>query len=208
MTDEFRSLADDPDRGQHLDHVLFWAYLANKPYLDWLFGGEAEAKEVLTHWLKSDVSENSLRNVWLYFRDGKPFGGIICLGGADLVRARKADAISLMRVVPADRRPGVLERLKACAHLFDYPGSDEFYQAKMGVVPESRGTGIGKKIFGLSIDLGVERGYQKFRGDVHVDNAAALKVYQSWGYEVGPERRCDASGLAYVPVYFDRTGKE
>ena len=96
MADEFRSLADDPDREQYLDHVLFWAYLANKPYLDWLFGGEAESKEVLTHWLKSDVSENSLRNVWLYFRDGMPYGGIICLNGEDLVRARKADAISLI----------------------------------------------------------------------------------------------------------------
>lgn len=207
MADEFRCLAEDPDRERYLEHVLSWAYLANKPYLDWLFGGETESKEALRYWHLSDVSENSLRNVWLYFRDERPFGGIICLPGEDLVRARKSDAISLLRIVPAERRPAVLERLKACAHLFEYPRDDEFYQAKMGVIPESRGTGIGKKIFGMSIDIGAEMGFKKFRGDVHVENLAALKVYQSWGYQVGPENRCEVSGLAYVPVYLDRSGE-
>lgn len=206
MADEFRSLADDPDREQYVDHVLPWIYLANKPYLDWLFGDETKAKDVLDVWLRKDVSENSLRNIYLYFRDDEPYGGIVCLTGADLVRARKADAISLMRVVPADRRAGVLERLKLCSHLFDYPGPDEYYLAKMGVIPKSQGTGIGKKIFGLSLEVGASLGFRKFRGDVHVDNIAALKVYQSHGFVVGERRECAAAGLAYVPVMLDRSG--
>jgi ribosomal protein S18 acetylase RimI-like enzyme len=206
MADEFRSLAGDPDRDRYLEHVLSWVYLANKPYLDWLFGGEEVSKGVLTIWMRTEVSEVSLRNIFLYFRDGEPYGGIVCLTGEDLVRARKADAISLMRVVPVDQRSGVLERLKACSHLFDYPATDEYYLAKMGVIAKSRGTGIGKKIFGLSLEAGEALGFRKFRGDVHVDNAAAIKVYQSAGFKVGERRESIAAGLAYVPVTLDRSG--
>lgn len=205
MADEFRCLADDPDREIYHEHVLWWTYLANKPYLDWLFGEEARAKEVLSVWLRREISENSLHNVWLYLRDGEPYGGIVCLTGADLVRARKADALSLLRIVPEDRRAGVLARLKACSHLFQYPEPDEFYLAKMGVVAKAQGTGIGKKIFGASIEIGAELGFRKFRGDVHVDNAAALKVYQSAGFSVGERRESVEANLAYVPVLLDRS---
>jgi ribosomal protein S18 acetylase RimI-like enzyme len=203
--DEFRSLAEDPERERHLDHALCWLYLANKPYLDWLFDGELYAKEMLVSWMRKDISENSLRNVSLYFRDGEPYGGIVTLTGSDLSRARKADALSILRDVPSERRPGVLDRMKATGNLFSYPGTDEYYLAKMGVVAAARGTGIGKKIFGLGIEMGAAAGFKKFRGDVHVDNAAALRVYQSWGFQVGERRESQASGLAYVPVHLDRS---
>lgn len=206
MADEFRSLAEDPDRERYLDHALPWVYQANQPYLDWLFGSGDLAREILATWMRKEVSEVSLRNIFLYFRDGEPYGGIVCLTGEDLVRARKADAVSLMRVVPVDRRPEVLGRLKACGHLFTYPEPDEYYLAKMGVVEKARGTGIGKKIFGLSLETGEALGFRKFRGDVHIDNVAALKVYQSWGFVVGEQRHCEAAGLAYVPVTLDRSG--
>jgi ribosomal protein S18 acetylase RimI-like enzyme len=152
-----------------------------------------------------DTSEVSIRNTFLLFRDGVPLGGLVALEGRNLIRARKADALALMKDLEGGTRDAVLGRLKACGHLFVYPGVDEYYLAKMGVVQEARGTGAAKKIFGMSIEAGAALGYKKFRGDVHVDNVPALRLYQAFGFETVAEHSCAASGLSYVSVFLDRS---
>ena len=49
-----------------------------------------------------------------------------------------------------------------------------------------------------------ELGFRKFRGDVHVDNAVALKMYDNFGWVVDERRESEESGLAYVSMVLER----
>jgi hypothetical protein len=142
MGDVYQSLAEVENPEQYIPHAAPWVYLANKPYLDWLFGGEDHAKRIVDLWMRRNSSELSIRNISLLFRDGKPLGGLVALTGENLARSRKADMLAIMRDVDPPERDAVLKRLKACGNLFVYPGRDEYYLAKMGVVREARGTGV------------------------------------------------------------------
>lgn len=204
MADVFKHLAEADDPEQYIEETAPWVYLANKPYLDYLFGSEEEAFRITRQWMHRDTSEVSIKNIHLLFRDGVNLGGIVNLEGRNLARARKADLMAILKDVDPSRRESVLKRLKSAGHLFVYPRHDEYYLAKMGVMPAAQGKGVGKLIFGLGIEAGAARGYRKFRGDVHVDNIAALKVYQSFGFEIVARNESEEAGLAYVSVYMER----
>jgi ribosomal protein S18 acetylase RimI-like enzyme len=205
MTDVFRPLRELDDPLHYLPDTAPWVYQANKPYLDWLFGGEAAAQRIVDLWMRRDSSEISIRNISLLFRDGVVLGGMVMLEGKKLVSARKADTLAIARDVPAQERPAVLQRLKQVGHLFVYPADDEFYLAKMGVLPAARGTGVGRLIFGLSIEVGAALGYKRFRGDVHCDNIPALRLYESFGFKIVARNRSETSDLEYVSVFLDRS---
>jgi ribosomal protein S18 acetylase RimI-like enzyme len=207
MSDVFQPMAEVESPERFIADTAPWVYLANKPYLDWLFGGEAAARHIVDVWMRRDTSEISIRNITLMLRDGVSMGGMVMLDGHHLRRARKADTLAILRDVPPPERPAVMQRLKDAGPLFVYPAEDEFYLAKMGVLPAARGTGLGKTIFGMSIEVGERLGYRKFRGDVHVENIPALNLYQSFGFQIVERNRSESTGLEYVSVFLDRSAR-
>jgi ribosomal protein S18 acetylase RimI-like enzyme len=54
----------------------------------------------------------------------------------------------------------------------------------IGLLPDYRGRGIGRKLMETTIKAGKEYGLTRIQLGVHADNLNALKLYQSLGFEI------------------------
>jgi ribosomal protein S18 acetylase RimI-like enzyme len=54
---------------------------------------------------------------------------------------------------------------------------------RLSVAPELQGKGIGKKLMGYALKFAGENGYKSVRLDAFTENPAALRLYESLGYD-------------------------
>lgn len=52
----------------------------------------------------------------------------------------------------------------------------------IGVLPEARGQGIASQLIGASLDYFIAQKVSRVRLEVRPDNAAAIRVYEKWGF--------------------------
>lgn len=64
-----------------------------------------------------------------------------------------------------------------------YTVLDEGYVTNIGVLPQYRKQGIGKKIVNKLIDFSIEKGLTFLSLEVRVSNVAAINLYSSFGFE-------------------------
>lgn len=68
--------------------------------------------------------------------------------------------------------------------LFSTVSEDEYYLSRIGVQPDHRGKGIGKKLLKAYIEKGSAEGFKRFRLDVAESNIEAQKLYEASGFTV------------------------
>jgi ribosomal protein S18 acetylase RimI-like enzyme len=193
-----RKLADDPDPERYLPGVLAWVHEAGNPYFDWILGGAERAGEVLAQWVRRNSSEVSIRRATLLFEDDRSVGGFIALDAAQLGRCRQADLLALMTKMASDKQ--FESRLKAAQHLFAKVEPGDFYLSKIGVEPEFRGRSLGKEILQAYADEGRDQGPQRLRLDVSAGNATAIRLYESFGFEVAGRTAAPEANLEYFAM--------
>lgn len=110
-------------------------------------------------------------------------GGFIGLSGAELRQARKADTVALPKTVTANELRAVMVRMANGANLFSPVSDDEYYLSKLGLNPQFRGAGLGRRLIEGFLEEGRSGGFHHYCLEVRSDNEPALRLYRSAGFE-------------------------
>lgn len=192
--------AGERDLERFLDVALPGVHEAGRPYVDWFFGGPAEARAALRGWMARSSSEVFLgRAALLIGRDGV-IGGFVALSGAELSCCRQADAIASISSAGPCGRNTVIERIEVAKELFPHVALTEFYLSKIWVAPEARCAGWGAVLLRRYFDAGVRNGYTDFRLDVWSGNDAAIRLYRRLGFETQQQAVSDRAALSYTSM--------
>lgn len=167
-----------------IPHALPWIVEAGNPYYAMLFGHSDRVLAILGAWVRRRSSEVSISRVTFLASQTEFAGGFIALTGDELRKARRADSIALLGAIPGNERPEILKRLSGLAGIFPPVDDDEFYLSKFGLHPAFRGRGLAKRLLDRYFEDGKSRGYNRYRLEVHAGNEAAIRCYQSAGFEV------------------------
>lgn len=197
-------LADNPSPGELIPQTIPWVLLAGNPYYEWLFGNPELATRILDLWMRRRTSEVSILRVTILRSDGEIAGGFIGLDGLELKRSRKADAVAIFREVSAADRVSLMDRLSNSANLFLPVEDDEYYLSKMGLHSAFRGKGYGRLLLERYIEEGKARGHVRYRLDVHRDNVAAIRLYQSFGFRVASQAQTTDGALTYYAMVYEQ----
>jgi GNAT superfamily N-acetyltransferase len=84
-------------------------------------------------------------------------------------------------------------------------GADEFEVAKMAVTPACQGMGIGRKLLQRVIEAARSAGGRRLYLETNRALAAAIRLYESAGFEHLPEDRIVPSAYARADVYMGMT---
>lgn len=183
--------------------VLPLIHEAGNPYLDWFFGSHERTRVVLDRWLRRGSSEYSIDRVRALLDEGALAGAYVGLGGAELARCRKSDALAALRDAGLEGRTELGERLAERRGLFPPIGDDEFYLSNIGVAASRRGEGLGRVLLGEYLAEGKANGYTRFRLDVDATNAPALRLYESIGFRIVHAHSTGAGRLSYCSMVLD-----
>lgn len=200
----FQVVADAPSPCDFIPVSLPWILEAGNPYFSWLFGDQTLALRVLSAWATRSSSEVSILRSQILMSDGAIAGGFISLGGLELKRARKADAIALATTISETERSGVLERLSDAANLFSPVDDDEYYLSKMGLDHRFRRKGYGKQLLSRYLEEGQARGHTRYRLDVYARNAAAVRLYLDSGFQITRRGRTNNGAIEYYAMTYQR----
>jgi ribosomal protein S18 acetylase RimI-like enzyme len=197
----FRPVADG-EADRLATTMLPWLYEAGNPFYDWFFGGTEEGQKIVHEWMLRPSSEVSLSRLELLV-DDEPVGGFVALSGQDLLGCRRADALALMTRAGRASWSRLEEKAVIGRELFPPVESDEYYLSKMGVVPERRGQGHGATIVRRYVDSGLEQGLRRLRLDVSTENRTAIRLYESFGFEILAESSSERAGMRYLAMARD-----
>lgn len=187
----FLALADASSGAESLiPEILPWLHEAANPYVDWLFGAEV-GRGVLAALLGSESSELALRRVTLLRTRTAVVGGFVAVPGAELARCRRVDPLLISRALRSQGVRLPAERLTEAHGLLAPVSDEELYLSKLGIASAFRGRGLGRVALERFLADGREAGFGRFRLDVSEDNVAAVRLYESAGFEV-VERRSAA----------------
>jgi ribosomal protein S18 acetylase RimI-like enzyme len=177
--------------------VLAWVHEAGNPYFDFVLGG-GEARSVVATMMRNDRSEIAIRRAHVLLERERPIGGFIALPGHELPRARQTDLLTMMKEVGRDEIATLRARLAETKGLFPPVAPEDYYLSKMGLLPEWRGQGLGKRLLKEYVAKGEASGFRRFSLDVSEDNRAAVNLYRAAGFEV--VERTEGAGMAYLAM--------
>jgi GNAT superfamily N-acetyltransferase len=195
------SLAHVPDANAWIPQLAPWVYEAGNPYFDWFFSGSETARRVVEAMMRKHSSEFAVRWVTALFEGGRPIGGFVALPCGELAASRAADALTALAEVEPAARPGLVARLREARRLFLPVEPDCFYVSRLGVVPEHRGHGLGRALFGASLVKGRTEGFGRVRIDVSTRNVRGIRHYQSFGFR--PIDRSTVGGIGYLAMILE-----
>lgn len=175
-----------------------WAYEAGFPLDEWRFGGEAQARAILEAWVRRPSSEVAVGRWQVAFEQRTPQGGYVAMAEPDLARARRSDLLALVGSV--GDAAALRDRIAAMSDLFLPVDTGDLYLSRIVVEPMARGRGLGAWLLSAVVATGVRVGASAVRADVSADNAPAIALYRSAGFEIGPPRTSDRAGLSYCSV--------
>ena len=133
----------------------------------------------------------------------EPVGGFIALSPPELVAARKADLLDLLKMISSHERVAIRERLAAARGLFATPSADEMYLSKIGVVEQHRGRGFGRAALEAFLDHATREGYARCVLDVHTANGSALAMYRAAGFSETDRTESATTGMSYATMRRD-----
>lgn len=198
-----RPLPENPD-AQLVSLAVSLIHEAGQPYFDWFFGGPEAACAALTESLARPSSETSTSRILLVYADGtSPAGLFIGLDATELQACRKSDLLAVLAAAPSTRaRKEVVKRISQTNDLFAPVGAEEYYLSKMAVVPERRGSGVGRVVLDEFIATGAAQGHVRFSLDVAASNAPAVGLYTSAGFREQDAR--ERGGMRYLRMVLER----
>jgi ribosomal protein S18 acetylase RimI-like enzyme len=159
--------------------------------------------------MRADNSELSLLNTVLA-RDSSDqiVGALVGLTGNDLAKRRMADAGAYFKLIDRPQRASFMQRIQASRNLFASVRSNEFYLSKVAVQQKARRLGHGRILVERFLSMGTAQGLDSFVLDVSADNAAAIGLYSSLGFQVTAQACTEAGDLTYLTMRLktSRTG--
>jgi ribosomal protein S18 acetylase RimI-like enzyme len=193
---------DDPNA--LISIALQWVLAAGDPYYSWVFGGKEQATTILENWMRRSSSEVSMLRVSFLKSASEVLGGFIAMGGADLKRARKADAVAIAKSSSGSTREAFMARLANGSNLFPPVADAEYYLSKMGLGSSFIGKGHGRRLLDQFIRDGDLLGYMRYRLDVHVGNLSAISLYEHYGFAVADRHLSLDGALGYCSMVLER----
>jgi ribosomal protein S18 acetylase RimI-like enzyme len=194
------SLKGELDSERFLEDALRGVHEAGRPYVDWFFGGPADARTALRSWMARPSSEVFVGRAALLIARDAVLGGFIALSGAELSRCRQADAVASIILAGREGRSAITEQVKLSQELFPPVTVDEFYLSKIWVSPEAQGAGHGAALLRRYVDVGAHRGFTRFRLDVWSGNDVAIRMYRRFGFKTLHESVPDGAVLGYTSM--------
>jgi ribosomal protein S18 acetylase RimI-like enzyme len=184
-----------------LDAVRDGVHAAGNPWFDHLFGSPEIAQTNLARWIRRRSSEVYASRCVLFAAgsaDESCIAGFCAIAGGDVVRCRSSDGLAVVAAAPPNDRQRLLERMTHGRELFPLPADSEYYLSKIWISPGERGKGYAAVVLDHFLDEGARLGFRRWRLDVCVDNAVALRLYASAGFQVEAER--SAGPLRYIAM--------
>jgi ribosomal protein S18 acetylase RimI-like enzyme len=199
-TGSFVALEGHRQAERFLDAALPGVHDAGRPYVDWFFGGPAEARAALRSWMARPSSEVFVGRAVLLVADDAVLGGLIALSGAELARCRQADTVAAISLAGPAGRSNVIERVKLSRELFAPVVDDAWYLSKIWVSPEAQGAGHGAALLQHYLDIGTRDGFTRFQLDVWSGNDAAIRLYRRFGFETIQESSSERAAMSYISM--------
>jgi ribosomal protein S18 acetylase RimI-like enzyme len=200
----YQNAMNSPNPEVLVRHALPWVLEAGNPYYHVLFGGISSTAAILDTWMRRPSSEVSVSRVQFLLHDSEYGGGFLALGGEELRKARKADAVALLDAFHGEDRTALLKRMDNLSNLFLPVADDEYYLSKLGVNLQFRGRKWGKLLVDRYLDQGRACGHRRFRLDVQVENEAAIRCYRSAGFHICQQTESKDGTLAYYSMIYER----
>jgi len=192
-------LSREQESERFLPNVLPWVHDAGNPYFDYLFGDSDSAQENIMSWMRRPSSEIAIERCRILQQDERIVGGFVGLNGAELKKCRKADMMVLMKTFSSQKEV-LLNRLAALRALFRPVPDDTYYLSKLGVLPQFRGIGLGRKLTKAFLTTGKKQGFSRFQLDVSCDNIAAVHLYSNLGFQIDKESSAGEETLRYYSM--------
>jgi ribosomal protein S18 acetylase RimI-like enzyme len=114
--------------------------------------------------------------------DGVPVGQYAAIPGGEVVPLRLRSALRVLRSGFAVSS-AIRDRLRLSSSAFLVPRADDFYLSRFGVVREARGHGLGRWLIEQVLAAGARSGHRRCVLEVGTDNAPAIALYRSAGFE-------------------------
>jgi ribosomal protein S18 acetylase RimI-like enzyme len=172
----------DANNAALVEACLPWVFDATTPYLEWVVGSREAPISLLRTWMAHPKSEVSIARAFVLRSGADVAGGFIAMSGAEVLRARTADSLSLVKSLRHGRDKSWMARWKESAELFPAPHNDDFYLSRMGIATPFRGRGYAKLLMKKYLEVGIARNYRRFRLDVVTTNDVAIRMYERFGF--------------------------
>jgi ribosomal protein S18 acetylase RimI-like enzyme len=199
------------DIGEHRDAILQLDALASSHYNDFVFGDEQRARRVQRMLFDSGEAEYCPPGVHVAVIDGQCVGMLAMLPAAEVRRRRLANAMLLARARDA-LTGGERHRLALGSAVLLRPEDGDSYLARIAVMPEARGRGVGLRLLRRFVEESAAAGARRGVLAVAAENAGAIAFYRQFGFvQFGaPVARDEETGraLPYLHLAFALAPRE
>ncbi|MFZ5908660.1 MAG: GNAT family N-acetyltransferase [Chloroflexota bacterium] len=151
---------------------------------DYLFGGvHLPVEEILAGLFALPGNRFSMDVVDVAVREGQPAGMLACFPGQQFHRRELAIGLGLLRLC------GLWDVMRLSVRALSIANGvetyrDEYYLANMAVFPNFQGRGIGSALLSCAEQKAKEAGLRKCSLIVDLENPAAQRLYERFGYRV------------------------
>jgi len=163
--------------------LVAWIYETGPRHFEWLFGNRELAFDNLAAWTRRANSQFSGLTATLVLSDDEPAGVFLARAGKELPACQRADIMVLMKSYQSGERVELMRRLPLLSGMEAPVDPADYYLRILAVDAAHRGKGLGRRLLQQYVDDGTAAKFQRFRVDVRSDNAAALALYRSAGFE-------------------------
>ena len=172
------------DLAAHLEEVLHLDDEVSGTYNRFVFSSDEEAYAVRELLLRAGCAELSSPAGQTVLDDGRFMGFGAWMSGFDLMKRRLAGARAIGRASAELVGPALAERMAMAATALAAPKKDEWYVARIAVVPDARGKGVGGYLVAQALEEGRRRDCSRCVLAVDPENDVALRLYRRYGFEV------------------------
>ncbi len=139
--------------------------------------------EFLSQTLRKPSGEFGYKNHRVAEINGAIVGVATSFSGRESLSFMLVAIRQILRYYGPFRAPGIMRRGLQIESIIAPPKKDEFCIAHVGVHPDHRRRGIGRKIMEYMVSEAKKAGFSKLVLDVSAENPAALSLYESLGFK-------------------------
>lgn len=180
----FRALGEMPSWGELIPETAALMYASGPDYFDLLFGSREGALARLGCWIGRTSSGFGFDRVTLALAKSQVAGIALHLSGKELLDRQRADMLNLLKESDPSQRAKLSQKAEIIRAMTPAVQPWEYYLRSLSVDESHRGKGLGAALLKNVFAAGLALGLHWFRLDVRSDNAVAIKLYRSAGFEI------------------------
>ena len=182
------SISIIPGSAEHADSISDLIYQSVHELMDFMFGSQAMAGQVLRKLLRRPSGQFGYSHVSI-MQDGDVVVGVVLgYNRKDYLAAELPGAINMFRATPLRRWSYLVGTVgKALSGYVTPPSEDAFYINNIAVDAGARGQGYGTTLLEQVIDDARRQGFRCLELDVTHINDGAIRFYQRHGFAIVAE---------------------